>query len=278
MRKGERPPWIVPDDLWEQIEPLLPRPAPRVNRAGRKRLPDRQVLCGILFVLHTGIQWEYLPQQLGFGSGMTCWSRLAEWNEAGVWRRLHEVLLAELHAGDRLDWERAVIYSSHVRAARRGPKRAEPGRPQPVGLETPRPREGRGIPLAASLTGGNRNDVTELLPLIDTVPVVRGHPAADPCGCTPTAATTTTSTVDCCGTGAFTRLSPAADSLTAPDSVASAGPWNAPSPGTTASKDCASAGNDATTFTRHSSAWPPASSSTDTFTDSVRNSYTGTAP
>jgi transposase len=114
MRKGEQPPWIVPDDLWERIEPLLPRPAPRVNGAGRKRLPDRQVLCGILFVLHTGIQWEYLPQELGFGSGMTCWRRLAEWNEAGVWRRLHEVLLAELHAADRLDWEKQIAVNAGI--------------------------------------------------------------------------------------------------------------------------------------------------------------------
>ncbi|GGS10054.1 hypothetical protein GCM10010269_56460 [Streptomyces humidus] len=49
-------------------------------------MPDRQALCGILFVLHTGIQWEYLHQELGFGSGMTCWRRLAAWNEAGVLR------------------------------------------------------------------------------------------------------------------------------------------------------------------------------------------------
>jgi transposase len=56
-------------------------------------LPDREVLCGILYVLHTGIQWEYLPQKLGFGSGMTCWRRLRDWNEADVWQRLHEVLL-----------------------------------------------------------------------------------------------------------------------------------------------------------------------------------------
>lgn len=59
---------------------------------GRKRVPDRQVLCGILFVLHTGSQWEFLPQELGFGSGMTCWTRLRDWNEAGVWSRLHEAL------------------------------------------------------------------------------------------------------------------------------------------------------------------------------------------
>jgi len=85
-------------------------------------VPDRQALCGILFVLHTGIQWEYLPQELGFGSGMTCWRRLAEWNEAGVWDQLHLVLLKKLRSAKKLDWSRAVIDSSHVRAARRGPQ------------------------------------------------------------------------------------------------------------------------------------------------------------
>jgi transposase len=83
-------------------------------------------LCGILFVLHTGIQWEYLPQELGFGSGMTCSppGRLAAWNEAGVWDQLHQLLLNKLRSKNQLDWSRAVIDSSHVRAARRGPKAA----------------------------------------------------------------------------------------------------------------------------------------------------------
>ena len=122
MRRGESPPWIVPDDLWERIEPLLPVVSRRTRNPGRKRVPDRLCLQGILFVLHTGIQWEFLPQELGFGSGMTCWRRLRDWNEAGVWSRLHELLLAELHSAGRLDWERAVVDTSHVRAARRGPK------------------------------------------------------------------------------------------------------------------------------------------------------------
>lgn len=122
VKKGELPPWIVSDELWERIEPLLPRWEYALPKLGRKRLDDRKVLQGILFVLHTGIQWEFLPQELGFGSGMTCWRRLAEWNEAGVWQRLHEALLAELNAAGKLDWSRAVIDSSHVRAARRGPK------------------------------------------------------------------------------------------------------------------------------------------------------------
>lgn len=122
MRKGEQPPWVVPDGLWERIEPLLPVVPRRTRNPGRRRLDDRRVLCGILFVLYTGIQWEYLPQELGFGSGMTCWRRLAEWNEAGVWDRLHRVLLTELRTVGALDFSRAVIDSSHVRALKRGPK------------------------------------------------------------------------------------------------------------------------------------------------------------
>lgn len=122
VRRGEQPPWIVPDGLWQRIEPLLPKPERDPRHPGRNRLADRQVLCGILFVLHTGIQWEFLPQQLGFGSGMTCWRRLEEWNRAGVWQLLHELLLAELQGAGKLDWSRAAIDSSHIRAARRGPK------------------------------------------------------------------------------------------------------------------------------------------------------------
>ncbi|GGU11235.1 hypothetical protein GCM10010177_82410 [Actinomadura citrea] len=83
MLKGELPPWIVPDSLWERVEPLLPKIECRKRHTGRRRLDDRKVLCGILFVLHTGIRWEFLPQELGFGSGMTCWRRLAEWHQAG---------------------------------------------------------------------------------------------------------------------------------------------------------------------------------------------------
>ena len=90
----------------------------------RKRLNDRKVLCGILFVLYTGIPWEFLPQELWFGSGMTCWLRLRDWHEAGVWQRLHESLLAELHAAGALDWSRAVTSGSRVRAMKGGPKPA----------------------------------------------------------------------------------------------------------------------------------------------------------
>jgi transposase len=116
-------PWEVDDELWALIEPLLPKVERRATHPGRKRLDDRKALQGILFVLHTGIQWEFLPQELGFGSGMTCWRRLRDWNEAGVWRRLQEILLARLRSAGRLDFSRAAIDSAHVRALRGGPKR-----------------------------------------------------------------------------------------------------------------------------------------------------------
>lgn len=135
MRKGEQPPWIVRDGLWERIEPLLPKVGRRRRHPGRKRLDDRSVLCGILCVLHTGIAWEFLPQELGFGSGMTCWRRLPEWHEAGVWEQLHRVLPAELHAAGKLDWSRAVIDGSHVRALKGGPK---PGRARSTAHEPAR--------------------------------------------------------------------------------------------------------------------------------------------
>ena len=107
---------LVSDELWELIEPLIPKVPRRRRFPGRKRIDDRKVLTGILFVLQTGIPWEYLPQEMGCGSGMTCWRRLKEWQEAGVWQRLHEVLLARLREADRIDWSRVVIDSSHVRA------------------------------------------------------------------------------------------------------------------------------------------------------------------
>lgn len=134
-RKGEQPPWIVRDSLWERVEPLLPKVERRARHPGRKRLDDRKVLCGILFVLYTEIPWEFLPQELGFGSGMTCWRRLRDWHEAGVWERLHQALLPELHAAGQLDWSRAVIDSSHVRALKGGPK---PGRARSTAHERAR--------------------------------------------------------------------------------------------------------------------------------------------
>src|SRR2546425_6286151 len=107
---------LVSDELWQLVEPLLPKVERRDRFPGRLRIEDRKALTGILFVLKTGIPWEYLPQEMGCGSGMTCWRRLAYWHRAGVWHKLHHLLLAELHGADRLDWSRALVDSSSIRA------------------------------------------------------------------------------------------------------------------------------------------------------------------
>jgi transposase len=169
---------LLPDGLWNRIEPLLPAPKPRRFRyPGRKPVDDRKVLTGILFVLKTGIRWEDLPQEMGCGSGMTCWRRLRDWHEAGVWQALHELLLAELNSADQIDWSRAAVDSSSVRALGGGEKtgpnptdRAKPGSKHHVITD------GGGIPLATILTGANAADVSQLEPLVDAIPPVKGKP------------------------------------------------------------------------------------------------------
>lgn len=114
---------LVPDDLWTEIEPLLPAPR-EYPKGGRPPVGNRQALTGILFVLRSGIPWEMLPQEMGCGSGMTCWRRLHDWHEAGVWQQLHRLLLARLRSADQIDWSRAVVDSATARAVLGGQKRA----------------------------------------------------------------------------------------------------------------------------------------------------------
>ena len=106
---------LLTDELWERIRPLLPPEAPK-PRGGRPRVPDRACLTGILLVLRTGIQWELLPQEMGCGSGMTCWRRLRDWHEAGIWQDIWQMFLNELGRADGIDWSAAALDSCSTRA------------------------------------------------------------------------------------------------------------------------------------------------------------------
>jgi transposase len=173
----------LPDELWEIIEPILPKWTPS-PKGGQPRLEDRKALTGILFVLKTGIPWEDLPKEMGCGCGMTCWRRLRDWQADGTWDQIHKVLLDKLRGADQINWERALIDSSFVRAAYGG---AGIG-PSPVDRSKPGTKhhvitDAQGIPLAPSVTAANVNDITEMAPLFNKLPEVAGkvgHPKKKP--------------------------------------------------------------------------------------------------
>jgi transposase len=111
--------------MWAVVAPLLPEELPK-PKGGRPRVSDRDALRGIVFVLRTGMPWEMLPREVFGCSGMTCWRRLRDWQQAGVWDRLHRALLERLDRAGELDWSRASLDAASIgakRMARPGCKR-----------------------------------------------------------------------------------------------------------------------------------------------------------
>src|SRR5215207_5823132 len=148
---------LVSETLWALVAPLLPERAPR-PRGGRPPLDDRKALEGIVFVLRTGIPWASLPKRMGYGSGMTCWRRLRDWQAAGVFERLHRALLDQLGRANPTD-------------------RGKPGTKRHVLVDA------NGVPLALLLSAANVHDSRLLEPLLDAVPPVRqcaGRPRKRP--------------------------------------------------------------------------------------------------
>jgi transposase len=174
---------LLSDELWAVLQPVLPHWTPS-PKGGHPRIDDRKALTGILFVLKTGIPWEDLPWEMGCGSGMTCWRRLRDWQADGTWDKILKELLRRLRGADKIDWSRALIDSSFVRAAYGGEgtgrspvDRAKPGSKHHVITDA------SGVPLTGSVTPANRNDVTEMAPLVNQLPEVAGrvgHPRHKP--------------------------------------------------------------------------------------------------
>jgi transposase len=167
---------LVSDALWQRIEPLLPAPKPRRFRfPGRRPLDYRKILTGIVFVLKTGINWGDLPAELGWGCGKTCRNYLKAWQKAGIWDQLHHVLLEELQEADKIDWSYGAADSTKSRALGggddTGPNPTDRGK---LGTKHHVLTDAQGIPLAVTVTGANAADVTQLLPLVDSIPDLSG--------------------------------------------------------------------------------------------------------
>ena len=169
---------LVPDELWQRLEPLLPRRL--INRhiryAGRKPTPYRRIVAGILFVLKTGVPWRALPATSEFPCGNTCRRWLLRWQRAGVWDKFLKGLLEELQQQGRIDWSKAAVDSAAVRAPGGGAKTG----PSPVdrrklGTKHHVLVDGEGLPLSLLITKANRNDITQLLPLVEAIPSLQGH-------------------------------------------------------------------------------------------------------
>src|SRR5919202_3085523 len=106
---------LVTDEPWNVVKPLLPKQPPK-PMGGRPRVNDRAALTGIVFVLQSGIPWEMLAQEMGCGSGMTCWRRLRYWQRRGVWKNLLHALLQRVGQEEGIVWEHGCVDSQSFRA------------------------------------------------------------------------------------------------------------------------------------------------------------------
>ena len=164
---------LVPDKLWELVEPLLPT-RPSNHRRGRPRVSNRAAFTGIIFVLKTGLPWEYLPREMNCGSGMTCWRRLLEWQEAGVWEMLHMLLLNKLAEADLIDMKRAAIDSASVAAPGGGGETGkDPTNRRKLGTKRHVVVDRCGTPLAVTISASNVHDSQWMLRTVDAIPPIR---------------------------------------------------------------------------------------------------------
>jgi transposase len=165
---------LISDGLWTIVAPLLPPEPPKPKGGRPPSIADRAALTGIVFVLKSDIPWEMLPQELGCGSGMTCWRRLRNWQRAGVWRRLHRALLQRLQDAGRIEWTRASLDSASVPAPGRGEATGkDPTNRGKLGAKRHLVVDRTGMPLAMTVSGANVHDSQRLEVTVDAIPSLR---------------------------------------------------------------------------------------------------------
>ena len=115
---------LLTDEQWELIEPLFPQPKRRKDERGRPWSSNRACLEGILWILQTGAAWRFLPDE--YPSPSTCWRRLKQWEEQGVWLRAWRTLLGTLDGKGLLRWDEAFLDGSFAAAKKGAPQSVKP--------------------------------------------------------------------------------------------------------------------------------------------------------
>ncbi len=104
---------LLSDAQWEKVRPLLP-PAGNRARGGRPCREDRKVLEGILWILRSGARWQDMPEE--FPSPTTCWRRLRQWEQQGIWLKIWRAFLAELNERQQVKRSEAFLDGSFAPA------------------------------------------------------------------------------------------------------------------------------------------------------------------
>ncbi|MFE7275229.1 IS5 family transposase [Streptomyces sp. NPDC057623] len=167
---------LVPDELWELFQRVVPEAPSRPQGGGRRRHGDREVLAAIVFVATSGCTWQQLPAASFGPSGATAHRRFAEWSKARVWAKLHRLVLDDLGARGELDWSRCAIDSVNMRALKKGDLTG----PNPVdrgkyGSKIHLVTERTGLPLSVGISGANLHDSQALIPLVKGIPPIRSR-------------------------------------------------------------------------------------------------------
>lgn len=99
------PQWLMPDELWKQVQPLLPAEKPKGKRTagGRPHADLRHTMDAIFYILRTGVQWKALPRSLGAGS--TAHEYFQKWGAAGVFESLWRLGLKAYDVTQGIQWE-----------------------------------------------------------------------------------------------------------------------------------------------------------------------------
>ncbi|MFI8370963.1 IS5 family transposase [Streptomyces sp. NPDC085466] len=166
---------LVPDELWELFQRVVPEAPSRPQGGGRRRHGDREVLAAIVFVATSGCTWQHLPAASFGPSGATAHRRFTEWSKARVWAKLHRLVLDELGSRGELDWSRCAIDSVTMRAMKGGLTGPNPVDRGKYGSKIHLITERTGLPISVGISGANLHDSQALIPLVKGIPPIRSR-------------------------------------------------------------------------------------------------------